>query len=149
MSLLETIQKDAIKAAKSGNSVESDILKMLVAALKNAQIAKGQDEKMSDEEEVNIVFTESKKIRDSIEKFESAGRDDLAKREKEQLAVVEKYLPAQAEKDEIKEVVKKIIADTGASNMGNMGMVMGTAMQELQGRADGKVVSEVVKDLLS
>ena len=95
------------------------------------------------------MFSEAKKVKDSIEQYEKGGRSELADREKKQLAVIEKYLPEQAGEEEVRKVVQKVIDDTGASNMSQMGMVMGASMKELQGKADGKVVSEVVKELLS
>lgn len=138
-----------VAAAKAGKTDEVDILKLVLASLKNAKIDKSDGSDLSEEEEVQVVFSEAKKVKDSIEKFEEGGRDELAAREKEQLKVIEKYLPEQAGQDEVRKIVQKIIEDTGASNMSQMGMVMGASMKELQGKADGKVVSEVVKELLS
>lgn len=149
MSLTETIQKDMLNAAKEGNSTKADILKVVLSSLKNEKIAKSDGTDLSEEEEVKVVFSEAKKIKDSIEQFENAGRDELAGREKEQLAVVEKYLPEQAGEDEIRKAVEEAIKETGASNKGQMGMVMGAAMKTLQGKADGKMVSSIVTDMLS
>ena len=148
MSLQEKIQKDVISATKDGKTVEVDILKMVLASLKNARI-ENNNEDLSEEEEVKVVFSEAKKVKDSIEQYKKGGRDDLVTREQEQLEVIERYLPAQAGEEEIRKVVKKVIDDTGAANMGQMGMVMGTAMKELQGKADGGAVSDIVKELLS
>ena len=149
MSLTETIQKDMLDASKEGDSARSDILKVVLSSLKNEKIAKPDGTDLTEEEETKVVFSEAKKIKDSIEQFEKAGRDDLAEREKEQLSVVEKYLPKQAGEDDIRKVVKEAIKETGASNKGQMGMVMGAAMKKLQGKADGKVVSSIVADMLS
>lgn len=148
MPLQETIQKDALVAAKAGKAVEADILKMVLASLKNARIA-NNNEDLGEEEEIKVVFAEAKKVKDSIEQYKKGGREDLMKREEEQLLVIERYLPAQADEDEIRNIVEKVIGDTGAANMGHMGMVMGAVMKELQGKADGSVVSAVVKDMLS
>ena len=148
MSLLDTIQKDVITAAKDGKGVEVDILKMVLASLKNA-IIENSNEDLGDEEQLKIVFSEAKKVKDSIEQYKSGGRDDLVSREEEQLAVIERYLPAQADEDEIRKAVEKVIGDTGAENMGHMGMVMGAVMKELQGKADGGIVSDIVKEMLS
>jgi uncharacterized protein len=138
-----------LTAAKEGNSAEADILKVVLSSLKNEKIAKPDGTALTEEEEVKVVFSEAKKIKDSIEQFGKAGREDLAEREKEQLAVVEKYLPEQAGDEDIRKAVKEVIEETGASDMSHMGMVMGASMKKLQGKADGKVVSEVVKDMLS
>jgi uncharacterized protein len=149
MALLEKIQEEMLSAAKGGHSVESDILKLVVSALKNAQIAKTAGETLTEEEEIKIVFAEAKKLKDAAEQYTAAGREDLAAREKEQLTYIEKYLPEQAGEDGIRAAVVDVIKETGASGMASMGMVMGTVMQKLQGKADGKIVSDVVKELLS
>lgn len=149
MSLLETIQKDMLSAAKDGKAVESDILKMVVSNLKNALIAKGPGESLSEEEEIKLVFSEAKKLKDAAEQYRSGGREDLAKREEEQLVVVERYLPQQASVEDVRAVVVDVIKETGVSGMGAMGMVMGNAMKKLQGKADGKIVSDIVKEELS
>ena len=138
-----------MKAMKAGNSDEADIFGIVLASLKNAKIAKSDDSDLTEEEEIKVIFSESKKISDSIEKFKEGGRDDLVKHEEKQLEVVQKYLPTQADEDEVKAVVRRIIDETGASGMGSMGMVMGSAMKELEGRADGKVVSDTVKNMLA
>ncbi|MBN2101158.1 GatB/YqeY domain-containing protein [Candidatus Dojkabacteria bacterium] len=149
MSLLQEIQKESILAMKEKNTVKQDILKLLIAALKNAQIAKPGGKELTKEEEVKVIFSESKKIKDSIEKFKEAGREDLLNREEEQLGYVEKYLPAQAGEDDIIKVVEKAIKEVDASGMGDMGRVMGLVMKELQGKADGAVVNRIVKSKLS
>lgn len=149
MSLIETIQKDVFAAVKEGKNAEADILRIVLADLKNARIAKGADQDLSDEEEIKVVFGEAKKVKDSMEQFERAGREDLLSRETEQLAVIERYLPAQADDSAVRQVVKKAIADTGASGTGQIGMVMGAVMKEMQGKADGKLVSDIAKEELS
>lgn len=149
MSLLSKIQQDSVAAMKSGNSVEVDILKMAIAALKNAQIAKEGDEELSEQEEIKVVFSEAKKIKDSIQKFEEGGRDDLAKREKEQLQYIEKYLPQQASEEDVTKEVDAAIDELQAEGMKDMGRVMGVVMKKLQGKADGAVVNQIVKEKLS
>lgn len=149
MGLLEKIHKDMLLAARAGKSDESDILKMVVSSIKNAKIAKTDGSELTEEEELKIVFSEAKKLKDASEQYIAAGREDLADREKNQLAVIEKYLPVQAGDEEIRDIVKSIIEETGVSGMGAMGMVMGNAMKRLQGKADGKEVNEIVKEMLS
>jgi uncharacterized protein YqeY len=90
-----------------------------------------------------------KQRRDSLEIFRQQNREDLAKKEEEEIAVIEKFLPAAISPDELKEEIKKIIASTGASSPGDMGKVMGVATKQLAGRADGKAISSLVKELLS
>ena len=90
-----------------------------------------------------------KQRRDSLEIFEKQGREDLATKEKEEMAVIEKFLPKQLEASALQEIIKKIIAETGASSPADMGKVMGAANKQLAGKADGKTISGIVKDLLA
>jgi len=90
-----------------------------------------------------------KQRRDSIAEFEKANRQDLITKEREEIAIIEKYLPAMMSEDEVREVVKKAIAETGATTQKEMGKVMGLVSKQLAGKADNKLVSEIVKSLLS
>lgn len=149
MELLQKIQQDSVSAMKSGSRVRADILKMVLASLKNAAIAKPGDTKLSLEEEVKIVFAEAKKLKDSIEQYRQAGRDDLMAREEEQLKCVMEYLPEQLGREDIEKAVDKAIGQLQVSGMGDMGRVMGVVMKDLQGKADGTLVSDIVKEKLS
>jgi uncharacterized protein YqeY len=90
-----------------------------------------------------------KQRRDSLEIFEKQGREDLAAKEREEMAVIEKFLPKQLDEAELKEIIKGIIAETGASTPADMGKVMGVASKQLAGKADGKMISGIVKELLA
>jgi hypothetical protein len=147
MELLQKIQQDLVSAMKAHSDTESDILKILITSLKNERIKQGED--LDQEQEIKVVFKEAKKIKDSIEKYEEAGRDELARREHKQLEYVMEYLPEQADEAEIEEIVEKAIEEVGAENMKDMGPVMGKAMNELDGKADGSIVSKIVKEKLS
>ena len=147
MSLIDDIRKDMFNASKSGNVLESEILKMVLATVKNEEISKG--EKLSDDSVIKVIRKESKKIEDSINEFTKMGRDDLVEKEKVQLEVLQKYLPALMDITQVREFVKKVIADSGAKDMKDMGKVMGMSMKELDGKADGNTVKEIVGELLS
>jgi hypothetical protein len=147
MKLLEKIKNDLVSAMKSKNEAETDILQMLVAALKNEKIAKGDE--LSEEEEIKTIFKESKKVKDSIEQYKKADREDLVKREREQLKIIMNYLPEQADEDKIKEVVEETIDEVGAESLKDMGRVMGAVMGKLEGKAEGGQVSAIVKQKLS
>lgn len=134
------------EARKTGNQSHADILNMVIAAIKNVEIDKG---KLKEEQELEIVRKEAKKIQDSIEQFNEKGREDLAKKEEEQLEVLKGYLPVLMSEDKVEEVVAAKIKELGASSMQDMGKVMGAVMQELKGKADGTVVNNAVKKLLS
>ena len=147
MSLLETIKKDMIEASKKGDVDSTNILKLAIASIKNAEIAKG--DKLSDEEILKVLRKEESKIKDSIAEFTKMGRKDLIERESRQLKVISSYLPNLMSREEIEKVVSKAVADTHAEGLKSMGAVMGIVMKELNGKADGSVVKEVVQEFLS
>lgn len=147
MSLTDDIRKDMFNASKSGNASESDILKMVLATVKNEEISKG--ESLSDESVIKVIRKESKKIEDSINEFSKMNRDDLVEKEKAQLGVLERYLPALMDIKQVREIIKKVIVDTDAQGMKDMGKVMGLSMKELDGQADGNTVKDIVRELLS
>ena len=96
-----------------------------------------------------VLQKQAKQRRDSMEQFENAGREDLAVTEREELEVIKEYLPEQLSEDEIRKEVEAIVADVQASSVKDMGRVMGPAMQRLRGKADGKVVQSLVRELLT
>ena len=147
MSLIDDIRKDMFNASKSGNVLESEILKMVLATVKNEEISKG--EALSDESVIKVIRKESKKVEDSINEFTKMNRNDLVEREKAQLEVLGRYLPALMDITQVREIVKKVVADTQAKDMKDMGKVMGMAMKELDGKADGNTVKDIVGELLS
>jgi len=147
MSLLEDIRKDMFSASKAGNTSESEILKMVLAVVKNEEISKG--DKLSEDEIVKVLRKESKKIQDSINEFTKMNRNDLVEKEKSQLEVLERYLPGLLDESKVRELVKKAIEISKAQDMRDMGKVMGIAMKELNGQADGNKVREIVQELLS
>ena len=146
MSLLETLRKDMFSATKDGNTTKADILKMVIAAIKNAEIEKG--EVLDDKEIVKVLRKEVKKIQDSIAQFTTMGRQDLVDRETKQLEVLQEYLPKQMSEEEIKKVVKAKIVELEAEGMRDFGKVIGAVMKELSGKADGSIVKDIVESLL-
>lgn len=147
MSLKEKIHKDMLSAVKAKESEKVDILKMALASIKNAEIEKGKELSLENEEEV--LRKEEKKLKDAIEEYEVAGRKDLVEKEKKQLEVLEQYLPKLMQEGEVREVVEKKIAEIGAQGPSDMGKIMGAVMQELKGKADGTLVNNVVKEVLN
>ena len=147
MSLLETIRKDMIEASKKGDVDSTNILKLAIASIKNEEIAKG--DKLSDEEILKVLRKEESKIKDSIAEFTKMDRKYLIEKESKQLKVISSYLPKLMSREEIEKVVSKIVADTHAEGLKSMGAVMSIVMKELQGKADGSTVKEVVQEFLS
>ncbi|MBI2035309.1 MAG: GatB/YqeY domain-containing protein [Candidatus Liptonbacteria bacterium] len=133
---------------KLSQSFDLGVLRMLSAALKNREIEKrssGQAPILTDEDTLAILGKEAKKRRDAAQVYESGGRGELKDREIKEAEFIEKYLPKKLSVAEVEEVIKKIV-DSG---VGDFGMVMRAAMKEFGGRADGKLVGEVVKKLLN
>ena len=147
MSLKERIVKDMTAAMKSKEAARLSTLRMVKANVMNREIEKG--EPLTDEELMKALQSLVKQRRDSVEQFEKAGRTELADKERAEIAVIEEYLPRAATREEIEQAVAEAIAETGASSMKEMGLVMKAAQSRLAGRsADGRVVSEIVKSKL-
>lgn len=148
MSLKDKIISDLTAAMKSKDANKVSTLRMVKSTLMNRQIEKGGD--LNDEEIIKAMQSLVKQRKDSIEQYKSAGRLELAEKEADEIAVIEKYLPQSASVEEIEQAVSQAIAQTGASSMKDMGAVMKTAMTKLQGKTvDGRIVSETVKAKLS
>lgn len=124
-------------------------LRAIKAAILLAKTAEGAKESLSADDEIKLVQKLVKQRRDSLDIFEKQNRPDLAQKEKEEIVIMEKYLPAQLSPEELKPVIAKIIEQTGAAGPADMGKVMGAATKELAGKADGKAISAIVKELLA
>ncbi len=147
MVLKEQLTHDLKEAMRAQDSDTRDTLRMLQAAIKQVEIDSGQA--LDDEGVLVVLSKQAKQRRESISEYQKAGRDDLVEPEQRDLVVIERYLPSMMERPEIETVVAAVIADTGASSPQDMGKVMGPVMAELKGKADGKLVNQVVRDLLS
>lgn len=147
MSLLATLNADMKQAMKAKDKETLQVIRMLKAALQKEQIDAGRD--LYDEEELTVLSREMKQRRDSLAEFEKAGRDDLIADVKKEIAIVEKYLPAQLSESEIRDIVKAAIEKTGATSPKEFGKVMGAVMPQVKGKADGNQVNAVVKELLN
>ncbi len=151
-SILDRVKQDLTDAMKAQDDVRRRALRSLRAALANKEIAKrraGADSSLEDQEELAVVQKQVKQRRDSIEQYEEADRDDLAQKEREEIEVLEDYLPDRLSDEELAERLDAIIDDVSATSMADMGPVMGRAMDELRGRVDGNRVREMVQDRLS
>ena len=124
-------------------------LRAVKAAILLAKTAEGAGGELKEDDEVKLLQKLVKQRKDSLEIFQQQNRADLAKKEEEEIAVIEKFLPKQMSADEVKDELTKIIAVVGASSPADMGKVMGAATKQLAGKADGKTISGLVKELLS
>jgi uncharacterized protein YqeY len=148
MTLTEQVQKDMVDAMRSKAEQRLGTLRMMKAALQNKRIEKRAD--LDEKEELQVLGTMIKQRRDSIEQFEKGSRLELAKREAEEIAIIEAYMPKAVGQDEIVAAVRATIAEMGAPTMKDMGAVMKNVMAKFAGaRVDGKLVSEAVKKQLA
>lgn len=150
-SIQEQIQDDLKAAMRSKHPARLRTLRSMRAALQKREIAlreEGQGE-LSEEDELIVLRKEAKQRRDSIAQYEEGGREDLAEKEREELEIIDEYLPEQLDDDRIRKVLHEVISATGATSIGDMGTVMGEAMKRLRGRADGSRVNAIVRELLT
>jgi uncharacterized protein YqeY len=149
MSLEQKIMTDLKAAMLAKDEAALRSLRAIKAAILLAKTAEGATGDLTEDAEVKLLQKMVKQRKDSLEIFQQQSRAELAKKEEEEIAVIEKFLPKQMSVDEIKVAVAAIIASSGASSPADMGKVMGVASKELAGKADGKTISSVVKELLS
>ena len=146
MALQKRIDEDLIAAMRAKDSARLGVLRMLKAALKNASIDKaGAEGELEDSEAIAVVRKQVKQRQDSIESFEKGGRNELAEKERAEIAVLNSYLPQAMSGEELKRMVVETIAETGATSRAQMGVVMKALQQKVAGRADGKTLSAEVQ----
>ena len=148
MSLADTISDDLKTAMKARDAVRTGTLRLVLAGIKNLRVQEGHGADVSDEEVTGIIAKEAKKRRESIDTYTEHGREELAAKEQAELEVLEAYLPEQMDAEEIRALVDQAVADTGASGPGDLGKVMGKLMPQVKGKADGKLVNQVVREAL-
>ena len=149
MNLLDTITEDIKKAMLAKDKVRLEALRGIKKELLEAKTAKGAQDELSEETTTAILQKMVKQRKDSAEIYKSQSRPDLAGDEEAQLVVIQEYLPAQLTEEELETAVRNIIAETGATSMKEMGKVMGVASKTLAGKTEGRLISEMVKKLLS
>jgi len=147
MGLQEKLLEDMKSAMKSGDQIKLDTLRMLRSQLKNAAISSGKD--LSEQDVMGVLSKEAKKRKEAVELYKEGGRDELAEKEEKEFEIIQSYLPEALSEDEIIKVIKKVIQETGAEGMRDMGKVMGQVMGQVKGRADGGEIQALVKKMLS
>ena len=148
MGLKEKLQSDLTDAIRSQDSVKSGTIRMLLAAITNEEVAGKAAKVLSDAEVITVLSREAKKRREAVEAYTNAKRDDLANKEKEEAVVIALYLPEQLSEMDIKKLIAEAIAETNATGAAGMGLVMKVLQPKIAGKADGGVVSLLVKDAL-
>ena len=149
MGLKEKLQADLTDAIRSRNEVVSGTVRMLLAAITNEEVAGKAAKVLTDAEIITVLSREAKKRREAVEAYTQAKRDDLAGKEKAEAAVIANYLPEQLSEDEIKKLIADAIVETDAKGPAGMGLVMKVLQPKIAGKADGGVVSGLVKAALA
>ena len=149
MSLQTKVMEALKEAMKAKDTVALESLRAIKSAILLARTDAGASEELSEADELKLLQKLVKQRKDSAALYTQQGRNDLAEPELAQMAVIEKFLPAQLSEAEVEEALKSIIAQVGATSPKDMGKVMGAATKQLAGKADGKLISDIVKKLLS
>lgn len=151
MSLKEQIGEDIKTAMKAKDKIRLQTVRSIKKAILDKEVElrpQGQDS-LTPEQEIELLSQQAKQRRDSIEQFRNGGRDDLVETESQELSIIETYLPAQLSDEEVEAIVDQIITSSGATSVKDLGKVMGPAMKQLKGKADGKKIQELVKSKLA
>ncbi|WP_316571976.1 GatB/YqeY domain-containing protein [Neobacillus sp. YIM B06451] len=147
MSLLERLNNDMKQAMKSKDKDKLTVIRMIKASMQNEAIKHGRE--LTGEEELTVLSREMKQRKDSLHEFDKAGRPDLVEKLRQELSIVELYMPQQLSEEELEGIVKETIAETGASSKADMGKVMAAIMPKVKGKADGSLVNKLVQQHLS
>lgn len=146
MSIQDTIREQMTTAWKAGDTGRRDTLRLLIAAMENARIDLGRA--LEDADAIRVLQKEAKQRRDSITEYQKANRTDLVNQEQSELEVIAEFLPKQLDDDEIRELARAVIAETGASGSGDVGKIMKPLIAKVAGRADGGRINAIARELL-
>ncbi|WP_059171182.1 GatB/YqeY domain-containing protein [Bacillus sp. FJAT-27445] len=147
MSLLERLNNDMKQAMKTKDKDKLTVIRMVKASMQNEAIKHGRE--LSEDEELTVLSREMKQRKDSLHEFDKAGRPDLVEKLRQELSIVEIYMPQQLSEEELERIVKETIAETGANSKADMGKVMAAIMPKVKGKADGSLVNKLVQQHLS
>jgi uncharacterized protein YqeY len=153
MTIKERLNEDLKAAMKARDTIRLDCLRMLKSKILEKEVTlrakEGVDYELTDEQVIEVASSYAKQRRDSIESYRQGGREELAAKEETELAIIESYLPKQLSRDQIVEIVRSAIEETGASSAKDMGAVMKAVMPRVKGQADGKLVNQIVHEALA
>jgi uncharacterized protein YqeY len=146
MDLKEQLRADMTTAMKGGDTQRRDVLRMIMAAVKQTEVDNRVT--LDDNGVQDVLRKQLKQRQESVEDYSKAGRQDRVDQEMAEIAIIENYLPQMMSREEIEQIARAIVAETGATDAKSMGQVMSRLMPQVKGRADGRLVNEVVRDLL-
>jgi len=147
MTLIKEIEQDLTEAMRAQDELRRDVLRLALAGLRAAE--KDLQRPLSEQEELQVLQRERKRRVEAAEAFRAAGRDEQAEREEDELDVLEEYMPEPLSDDELEEIIDNVIAEVGATSLRDLGRVMADVMAQVSGRADGSVVSQLVREALA
>ncbi|NPA82187.1 MAG: GatB/YqeY domain-containing protein [Epsilonproteobacteria bacterium] len=145
--LKDRLKNDLKEAMKNKDSFKRDVIRFLMSAIKQVEVDERRE--LSDEDIQKIIQKSVKQREDAIAQYREGGREDLVEKEQKEAEILRSYLPKQLSDEELREVIKEVIEETGASSMKDMGKVMGAAIKKTAGKADGKRINAIVKEMLS
>jgi uncharacterized protein YqeY len=146
MTLKEQFTEEMKQSMKSGDKLRLSTVRLLLSEIKNAEIRKKGD--LTDEETLGIVAKEVRRRKEAIEGFEKGGRQDLVDKETLELGILQGYLPDQLSEEELRRIIKETIEEVGAASPADLGKVMGSLMPRVKGKADGKLVNQLTREML-
>ncbi|MFM8383376.1 MAG: GatB/YqeY domain-containing protein [Actinomycetota bacterium] len=149
MSLKEKLQNDLTSSMRARDEIRSSTIRMILTSIKNEEVSGKEARDLSDAEVITVLSREAKKRREAAEAFDQAGAKDRADQERAEGEIIAEYLPAQLSESEIKELIRAAIAETGANSLAQMGLVMKSLQPKTAGKADGGLVSSLVKAALA
>ena len=148
--LKQKLQEELKQAMLAKDVLKTSVLRLLLSAINYYEIQKGgAGYEATDEDVLSVIQKEAKQRKDSIEQFQKANRPELVEKETKELKMLQVYLPQQMSEDQIREIVKQTISEIGATSVAEMGKVMGALMPKVKGKADGGLVSKIVKEQLT
>lgn len=147
MNLLDRLNVDMKEAMKNKEKQKLSVIRMVKSALQNESIKLGNE--LTDEDALTVLNRELKQRKDSLHEFEKANREDLADKVRDEISILEVYMPEQLSEEEVSEIVKATISEVGAASKADMGKVMGAIMPKVKGKADGGLVNRLVQQHLS
>jgi len=147
--LKEQLTTDLTDAMRAGDDVRKSTLRMLMSAIKNAEVAGNERKELTDDQVMQVIGKQVKQRKESIDEFQKAGRQDLVDKETAEMAVLQAYMPEQMGRDEIAAEVRKVIEEVGAKGPADKGKVMQVLMPRLSGKAEGREINAVVTELLT
>jgi len=147
MGLKEKIREDLIKGIKEKNDAVVPVLRMIISDIKNIEIAKKRE--LEEEEVIQILLKQIKQRREALLEYKKGGRDELANKEEKELEIIEKYLPKMMSREEISKAVEEVVTKQKPQGMKDFGKIMKVMTERLKGKAEGKMISEVVREILS